>query len=40
MVPLLLNPSQPAARSLSAGVTMRREITPYFWAHPDDDDRR
>jgi hypothetical protein len=21
-------------------LTMQREITPYFWAHPDDDDRR
>ena len=21
-------------------LTMEREITPYVWAHPDDDDRR
>jgi hypothetical protein len=21
-------------------LTMEREITPYIWAHPDDDDRR
>jgi hypothetical protein len=39
-MPVMLDAALFAVRVHMVKLTMQREITPYAWVHPDDDDRR